>query len=59
MLANGLNLDELNEDEDLLARVVGCTPIRLEDAHLAELRSLIVQLPEDLAKTAKEEVFCF
>ena len=56
MLANGLNLDELNEDEDLLARVVGCTPIRLEDAHLAEIRSLIGQLPEDVAKTAKEEV---
>ena len=36
-----------------------CPAGRLEDVHLAEIRSLIAQLPEDLEKVAKEEVSLF
>ncbi|KAL3072707.1 hypothetical protein niasHS_017681 [Heterodera schachtii] len=40
---------------DGIAPVIGCTPIRLEDEHLAELQSLIAQLPSAVQDLSSAE----
>lgn len=51
------NLNKHSSEEDMLSCIIGCTPIKLEEAHLAEIRSLIDQYPTDLQKPASDEVF--
>uniref|UniRef100_A0A914GRG9 Tubulin-specific chaperone D n=1 Tax=Globodera rostochiensis TaxID=31243 RepID=A0A914GRG9_GLORO len=40
---------------DGTSQVIGCTPIRLEDGHLTELRSLIASLPDSIRSSSTEE----
>ncbi|KAI3420324.1 hypothetical protein GPALN_003633 [Globodera pallida] len=42
-------------DLDGSSQVIGCTPIRLEDGHLTELRSLIASLPNSIPNSSSEE----
>uniref|UniRef100_A0A183C119 Tubulin-specific chaperone D n=1 Tax=Globodera pallida TaxID=36090 RepID=A0A183C119_GLOPA len=42
-------------DLDGTSQVIGCTPIRLEDGHLTELRSLIASLPNSIPNSSSEE----
>jgi hypothetical protein len=57
--SNFFNFDDFDATKggDLHSHIVGCTPLRLEDSHLGEIRSLIKSLPEDIGKMACEEVY--
>ena len=56
--SNFFNFDDFDAGNggDLHSRIVGCTPLRLEDSHLSELRSLVNTLPDDVGQMACEEV---